>query len=83
MADSLEARVIGIVEATLREQCGNQELTVRAGDSMETLAEWDSLTFMSVFSAVNEAFGIDPDFDDAVHYMSVESLRGYLGTVIP
>ena len=83
MAESLEARVIEIVEATLREQSGNEELTVCAGDSMETLAEWDSLTFMSVFSAVNEAFGIEPDFDDAVHYISVASLRGYLGTVTP
>ena len=83
MAESLEARVIEIVEATLREQSGNRELTVCAGDSMETLAEWDSLTFMSVFSAVNAAFGLEPDFDDAVHYISVASLRGYLGTVTP
>ena len=83
MAESLEARLIGIIETTLRKQSGNEALTLCAEDSMETIAEWDSLSFMSVFSAVNDAFGIDPDFDDAVHYMSVESLRGYLGTVIP
>ena len=44
---------------------------------METIAEWDSLTFMSVFSAVNDAFGIDPDFDDANHYLSIPALHRY------
>ena len=83
MADSLEARLIEVIEATLCEQSGNEELTLCAGDSMETIAEWDSLSFMNVFSAVNEAFDIDPDFDDAVHYTSVATLHGYLGTVTP
>ena len=80
MADPLEARIIEIIEPILREQSDNMELVLCAEDSMETIAEWDSLTFMSVFSAVNEAFGIDPDFDDAIHYTSVASLRDYLGT---
>ena len=60
---------------------GNAELTVGPSDSMETIGEWDSLSFMSVFCAVNKAFEIDPDFDDAVHYISVASLHPYLGTV--
>lgn len=81
MADSLEARLIGIVEATLRRQSGNETLVLCAGDSMETVAEWDSLSFMSVFTAVNEAFGIDPDFDDAIAYTSIPSLRDYLAAV--
>ena len=81
MADSLERRLVGIIEAELRKQSGNEELMLCAEDSMETIAEWDSLTFMSVFAAVNKAFGIDPDFDDAIHYTSVPSLRDYLETV--
>ena len=81
MAESLEVRLIGIVETTLRRQSGNEALTLCAGDSMETVAEWDSLSFMSVFSAVNDEFGIDPDFDDAIHYTSVASLHDYLETV--
>ena len=80
MADSLKARLIGIIETTLRQQSGNEALTLCAEDSMETIAEWDSLSFMNVFSAVNDAFGIDPDFDDAFHYTSVSSLRDYLET---
>ena len=81
MADPLEARIIGIIQFTLRQESGNAELTVGPSDSMETIGEWDSLSFMSVFCAVNKAFEIDPDFDDAVHYISVASLHRYLGTV--
>ena len=81
MADSLEARIIEIIESTLRDQSGNRGLTLGPGDSMETVAGWDSLTFMNVFCAINEAFDIDPDFDDAIHYVSVASLHDYLGTV--
>ncbi|MDE0036515.1 MAG: acyl carrier protein [Gammaproteobacteria bacterium] len=81
MAESLEARLIGIIEATLREQSGNEALALGVDDSMDTLGEWDSLSFMSVFCAVNEAFGIDPDFDDAIHYTSIASLHAYLERV--
>lgn len=45
---------------------------------METHTAWDSLTFMTVFIAINEAFGLTPDFDDAIHYMAVPSIVGYV-----
>jgi acyl carrier protein len=45
---------------------------------MQTVAAWDSLNFMKVFLAINEAFGVDPDFDDAIHYTSVRTLLAYL-----
>jgi len=79
MADSLEGRIVEIIQFTLRRESDNSELTLGPSDSMETVGEWDSLSFMSVFSAINEAFGIDPEFDDAVHYLSVPSLCRYLG----
>lgn len=78
MADDIETRLIGIVQSTLREQSGDGALAVSADDSMETVAAWDSLSFMSVFEAVNAAFEIEPDFDDAVHYTSIAALRDYL-----
>ena len=81
MADSLESRVIEIIQRTLRHESGNAELTLGSADSMETVGEWDSLSFMSVFCAVNKAFEIEPEFDDAVHYISVASLHSYLSTV--
>lgn len=81
MADSFQERIVRIIESTLREESGNPELALGADDSMDTIAEWDSMAFMSVFSAINDAFGIDPDFDDAIHYLSVESLHLYLDRV--
>lgn len=78
MADSLEQQVISIIQDALRERNDGKEVSITAEDSMETVAAWDSLSFMSVFLAINEAFGVDPDFDDAIHYTSVAGLHNYL-----
>lgn len=78
MIDSLEQRIIDIIQDTLRRQGREQNIPITANDSMETVAAWDSLSFMSVFLAINEAFGVNPDFDDAIHYTSVKGLRDYL-----
>lgn len=78
MADSLEQRIIQVIQDTLRDNGVEQNVVITAEDSMETIAAWDSLTFMSVFLAINESFGVNPDFDDAIHYTSVKSLCAYL-----
>ena len=78
MADSLEQKIIEIVQEALRNNSAEQDVTVTAADSMETLAAWDSLTFMSVFLAINAAFELEPDFDEAIHYISVPLLYAYL-----
>jgi len=76
-SDDLETRVIAIVQDTLR-QHGDSDLVLSAADSMDTIAEWDSMQFMSIFLTVNEEFQLDPDFDDAIHYTAIESLVSYL-----
>lgn len=76
--DAIALRVVDVVQAAIRAASGNADVEIRADDTMETVPGWDSLTFMSVWSAVNEAFGIDPDFDDAIHYISVPALIDYL-----
>jgi len=78
MPDLLERRVVDIVQDTLRSTVGDSGLVVSIDDSMETLPAWDSLTFMTVFLAINDAFNLNPDFDDAVHYMAIPSLVSYL-----
>lgn len=78
MTDPLEQRIINIIQDALRNNGEKQDVLITADDSMETVAAWDSLTFMSVFLAVNAAFGVNPDFDDAIHYTSVKSLHAYL-----
>lgn len=78
MTDPLEQRIIAIIQEALRSKDARHAVRVTAEDSMETVPAWDSLSFMSVFTAINEAFGLDPDFDDAIHYTSVKSLCAYL-----
>ena len=78
MADQLEHRIVQIVQDVLQEKNDQEEILVTPEDSMETVPAWDSLSFMSVFLAINDAFGVDPDFDDAIHYTSVRTLHEFL-----
>ncbi|MEO1246720.1 MAG: acyl carrier protein [Pseudomonadota bacterium] len=78
MTDTLEQQIIAIIEQTLSEQNGGETVSIAADDSMESVTAWDSLSFMSVFMKVNETFGVNPDFDDAIHYTSVSGLAAYL-----
>ena len=83
MADEILSKVIEVVQDTLREESGRGDLVVTPEDTMETIAEWDSMCFMKVFLSINEVYGIDPDFDEAIHYTSIaamtEFLRGEVG----
>ena len=76
MTNELETRVIEIVQDTLRTE--DPAVSISPDDSMDTIAGWDSLQFMKVFVAINDAFGLDPDFDDAIHYTAIPSLVEYL-----
>jgi len=78
MTDPLEQQIIAVIEQTLRDKNEGEEISITAEDSMETVAAWDSLSFMIVFLAVNETFDVNPDFDDAIHYTSVKTLYAYL-----
>lgn len=81
MPDALESRIIEIVQNTLDGNNAIQNHIVTADDSMETIADWDSLTFMNIFVAINEAFSVNPDFDEAIHYTSIKSLHSYLASL--
>lgn len=78
MTDQLERRVLEVVQDALRSTTHDPDLIVGEDDSMDTVPGWDSLTFMSVFLAVNDAFALTPDFDDAIHYTAVPSVVTYL-----
>ena len=78
MAETLEQQIIKIIQDALREKGEEPDGPITADDSMQTVAAWDSLNFMKVFISINEAFGVNPDFDDAIHYTSVKTLHAYL-----
>lgn len=77
MTDPLEQRIIEIVQEALRNKGDAIDVVITADDSMETVPAWDSLSFMSVCTAINEVFSVSPDFDDAIHYTSVRTLFAY------
>ncbi len=77
MADLLHQHIVDVVQYALR-STGDPHVVVGVGDSMETVAVWDSQALPTVFAAVNEAFGLAPDFEDAIHYTGVESLVSYV-----
>jgi len=53
----------------------SSEVTVNS--KMNDPREWDSLAFVSVFLGVNEAFDLDADDDDAIHFMSVQQIMDF------
>lgn len=84
MSDELKEKIISVVEQALNNsgESSDVPVTLKESDSMETIAAWDSLNFMAVFHAINETFDIDPDFDDAINFISISALYDYLNNEI-
>jgi acyl carrier protein len=80
MTDKLKEKIMTVVEQTLNDASteASEHVTITENDSMETIGSWDSLNFMLVFQAINDAFNINPDFDDAINYISISALYDYL-----
>ena len=79
MNADLTSRIIQTVEQALEKNSG----TVLAGpldpdDSMDTVAEWDSLSMISVYLEINREFQVETSADDAVHYTSIQSIQRFL-----
>jgi acyl carrier protein len=75
--DTLE-KTIAVVAEILCENSKSGAVILDAESSMDTIPEWDSLSFVNVFLAVNTAFGIDPDIDDAMEYRSIGSIVDFV-----
>lgn len=85
MSDKFELELLyrTITDALLA-ACDKTELSTGIGQSSEmgNPEEWDSLSFVAVFLAVIEAFKLDAEDDDAIHFMSVEKITGFLNDVL-
>jgi acyl carrier protein len=51
---------------------------VTMGSAMGSPREWDSLSFVAVFSAVGQAFEVELEDDDAIHFLAVASIYDLL-----
>ena len=78
MDDEVSNKVINVVERVLADKLRDRGGVITTDSSMESMAEWDSLNFINIFLAVNEAFDIDPDPDDAIHYGSIASIVDFV-----
>jgi acyl carrier protein len=69
-------RVCAVVEDAIRTAANKPELSapVTPQSRMGEPREWDSLSFVVVFNAVSEAFGVDLEDDDAIHLTSIPSM---------
>lgn len=74
--DNLTQEVCKIVTEALTEAKSVETLAtpIDAASNMESVAEWDSLSFVNVFMAVSEHFDADIDQDDAIQFTSVEGI---------
>ncbi len=78
MTTEVLSKTIAIVENVLAANLKATGNKITASSTMEGMPEWDSLNFINIFLAVNEAFGIDPDPDDALHYNSISNIVAFV-----
>ena len=46
--------------------------------SMDSVDDWDSLATVTLVSVIEEEFGVAIQPDDLIHFVSFESILGYL-----
>ena len=56
-------------------------MPVTAEGAMGEPAEWDSLSFIVVFNAIAEAFGVELEDDDAIHFTSIPAMHAFLNEI--
>jgi len=76
--------MIGAIENALKAATKKTELSspITMQSKMHSPSEWDSLSFVAIFMAVHEAFDLEPEDDDAIHFVSVEGISGFLKEVL-
>jgi acyl carrier protein len=69
-------RVCAVVEQAIRIASNKDNLSEAIGphSRMGVPREWDSLSFVVVFNAIAEAFGVELEDDDAIHLTSIPTM---------
>lgn len=83
MAVEVEELIV-LVDQALRETSGVDQLSapVTAQSKMGEPEEWDSLSFISVFTAVAEQYEADLADDDAYHFTSIPAMHAFLNEIL-
>lgn len=76
--------LVALIDTTLCEVSMTEQLSspVLADSQMGEPAEWDSLAFIAVLTAVAERYQIELADDDAFHFTSVPTMHSFLNEVL-
>lgn len=79
-----ESALCQVIEEALKAASNSAALSqpVTMSSRMGSPREWDSLSFVAVFTAVGEAFDIELDDDDAIHFQEVATMYQFLNEVL-
>ncbi len=78
------SKLIVLVEDILKNVSDKKELSspIAINSRMGDPIEWDSLTFVSIFIGVGEAYEIELDDDDAIHFQSIDGIATFLSEIM-
>ena len=84
MADIAVEELVDLVSEALRQVHGKDELSapVTPTSQMGQPPEWDSLSFIAIFTSVAEKYGVDLADDDAFHFTSVPAMHAFLNEIL-
>jgi len=73
-----------VIEQALKTATNSVELSesITIESKMGSPLEWDSLSFVSVFLAVSEHFGVELDDDDAILFRDARSIHKLLNEIV-
>ncbi len=79
-----EATLIEVVSGAIKTANKTDTLSapVTMDSAMGSPREWDSLSFVAVFNAVAQTFGVELEDDDAIEFQSVRSIFALLQEIM-
>ncbi len=79
-----ETSLCTVIEDALKTASKSEALSepVTMNSRMGSPREWDSLSFVAVFIAVSQAFDVDLDDDDAIHFQAVSPMYQFLDEIL-
>lgn len=84
MADIAVEELVSLVENSLLQVHGTDSLSapVTPESKMGEPVEWDSLSFIAIFTAVAAGYDIELADDDAFHFTSIPAMHAFLNEVL-
>ena len=82
--DLNKAAICAVVTDALKTAVNKDSLSseVTANSRMGDPKEWDSLSFVAVFTSIGTAFDVELEDDDAFHFQSISGIEAFLKDVL-